>query len=56
MNLQIDNKTTKQVRIDTGVHKILKIEATKAGKSIREYLEGVLTEHWDKENVSFYNL
>lgn len=56
MRLQIDNKITKQVRLDIGVHKILKIEAIKAGKSIREYLEEVLIEYWSKENVSFYNL
>ena len=52
---QIDRRNTKQVRIDGGVHTILKIEATRAGISIREYLEEVLVEHWNKKNVSFQN-
>lgn len=52
-NPQIDNKTTMQVRIDSGVHKILKIEATKAGKSIKEYLEEHLADIWDMEDVKW---
>ena len=52
---QIDRRSTKQVRIDSEVHTILKIEATRAGISIRDYLEGVLAEYWDKENVEFQN-
>lgn len=52
-NPQIHSKTTNEVRIDSGVHKILKTEASKAGKSIKEYLEEVLAEYWDKEGVCF---
>ena len=53
VNPQIHSETTKEVRIDSGVHRILKIEATKAGKSIRAYLETVLAEYWGKEEVKW---
>jgi len=43
-NRKIETKTTKQVVIDKGLHQLLKIEASKAGKSIKEYLEGFLAE------------
>lgn len=52
-SLQIDNRTTMQVRIDSGVHRLLKQEATRARKTIREYLEEVLVDYWDKEGVCF---
>ncbi len=41
-NRQIDKKTTKQVRIDAGLHQMLKIKSAKAGVSIRTLLEGYL--------------
>lgn len=44
-NRQIDRKTTKQVRIDAGVHKLLKIDAAQRGESIREVLEGLLADY-----------
>lgn len=43
-NRKIDEKTTKQVVIDAGLHKLLKIKATEAGQSIREFLEGHLAD------------
>lgn len=43
-NLQIDKKTTKQIRIDIGVHQLLKIKAAEAGTSIKDLLEGYLAE------------
>ena len=52
-NPQIHTKTTKEVRIDCGVHKILKTEASKAGKSIKEYLEDHLTDIWYEEGVKW---
>ena len=52
-NPQIDTKTTKQIRLDSGVHKILKIEASRAGKSIKEYLEDHLTDIWYEEGVKW---
>lgn len=52
-SLQIDSKTTMQVRIDSGVHRLLKLEATRAGKTIKEYLEEVLADYWDREGVCF---
>ena len=41
---QIDKKKTKQVRIDTGLHQLLKIMAAEQGESIKGLLEGCLTE------------
>lgn len=43
-NRQSDSKSTKQIRIDSGLHKLLKIKATMAGTSIKELLEGYLAE------------
>jgi len=43
-NLQIDKKSTKQVRIDAGLHQLLKIYAAKAGRSIKSLLEECLAE------------
>lgn len=43
-NRKIDEKTVKQVVIDAGLHKLLKIRATEAGQSIKELLEGYLAE------------
>ena len=42
---QIDKKVTKQVRIDSGLHRLLKVRAAKAGKSLKEVLEGLLAEY-----------
>ncbi len=44
MNQQIDKKTTKQIRIDAGLHKLLKLKATTAGMSIKALLEGYLAD------------
>ena len=41
---QSDNKITKQVRIDAGMHRLLKIKAAESERTIRELLEEVLTE------------
>lgn len=43
-NLQSDKNLTKQVRIDTGYHTLLKIKAAKAGMSIKTLLEGYLAD------------
>lgn len=43
-NRQIDKKITKQIRIDAGLHRILKTKAAKAGISIKEFLEQCLNE------------
>ena len=40
----VDKKTTKQVRIDNGLHRLLKIKSTKSKKSIKELIEGCLVE------------
>lgn len=52
-NPQIHTKTTKEVRLDYGVHKILKTEASRAGKSIKEYVEEVLQDLWGKEGIKW---
>lgn len=46
---QSDKKITKQVRIDRGLHRLLKIKSAQSGKSIRELLETCLTELLSQE-------
>lgn len=41
---QSDKNITKQIRIDKGVHRLLKIKSAQSGKSIRELVETCLTE------------
>lgn len=43
-NKQVNKNLTKLIRIDSGYHKILKIRATNDGVSIKELLEGILSE------------
>lgn len=43
-NRKIEQKTTKQIVIDVGLHRLLKIKATNAGMSIKDYLEGILAD------------
>lgn len=43
-NRQIDTKTTKQVRIDAEIHRLLKIKAATEKTSLKELIEGVLAE------------
>ena len=45
MSRQSDKKVTKQVRIDSGLHQLLKIEAAKSNRSIKELLEESLAEY-----------
>ena len=40
----IDQKTTKQIKIDVGLHRLLKIESAKSGKTLRELVEGSIVE------------
>ena len=42
--LQSDKNLAKQVRIDAGLHHLLKLEAAKRSMSIKTLLEGVLAE------------
>jgi|GEM_PF-5950528 len=53
MSRQIDSKTTKQVRIDSGYHRILKVEASRDGKTIKELLEEYIVEGLDRDGVKF---
>lgn len=43
-NRQIDKKTTKQVRIDSGLHQLLRIKAATENTSIKSLVEGALAE------------
>ena len=44
MSQQIDKKPTKQVRIDSGLHRLLKIKVAESGETIRELVEGFIVE------------
>lgn len=52
-NIQIDKKTTKQIRIDSGLHQELKVYASRSGMTIKalleDYLSGLLA--LDKDEV-----
>jgi predicted HicB family RNase H-like nuclease len=53
INRQVDKKTTMQIRIDTGLHQLLKIKAAKAGVSIKTLLEGYLANLLAPEGENF---
>ncbi len=42
--LQSDKKLTKQIRIDVGLHQLLKIKSAKSGMTIKTLLEGYLAD------------
>lgn len=42
--LQSDKNSSKQIRIDAGLHQLLKMKAAKAGISIKTLLEGYIAE------------
>ena len=44
MSRQVDKKKTMQVRIDAGVHRLLKIKAAKTRETLRGLIEGALTD------------
>jgi len=44
MSQQVDKKLTKQVRIDSSMHYLLKVKAAKSGRTIRELVEEGLSE------------
>lgn len=50
MKRQSDKKATKQVRVDSGLHKLLKMRAAQSEKTIREILESYLAELLEVEN------
>lgn len=50
MNRKIDKKTTKQIRIDIGLHELLKSKAKKRSMTIKTLLEGYLAELLAVEN------
>lgn len=43
-NRQIDNKSTKQIRIDASVHQLLKVYASQSGMTIKALLEDYLSD------------
>jgi hypothetical protein len=43
-NRQIDNKPTKQIRIDAGLHQLLKVKAAQLKLTIKALLEGYLAD------------
>ena len=53
MKLQVDKKTTKQIRIDEGWHKALKIEAARQDRSIRELVEECLGDYFSLEDSEY---
>ena len=50
-NTQIDKKLTKQVRIDSGLHQLLKLKAAESSVTIKALVEGYLVELLEVKNV-----
>ena len=46
----IDKKTTKQVRIDAGLHRLLKAKAAKSGMTIKSLFQGYVEDLLAVEN------
>lgn len=43
-NRQIDTKLTKQIRIDSGIHHIIKLKAAESQQSIKDLVEASLAD------------
>jgi len=52
-NLQIEEKLTKQVVIEAGLHKELKLMAIRAGMSLKALLEGYIADGLDKDKEQY---
>ncbi len=50
-NLQIDKKSTKQIRIDSGIHYLLKVKAANEKVTIKTVIEAALAEVLEVKNV-----
>lgn len=48
-NRKIEQKNTKQIVIDEGLHRDVKSRVARLGKSIKEYVEDLLNEDLDKK-------
>ena len=51
MSKQVNEKMTKLIRIDAGWHKILKRISANQQSSIKELVEGILSEHLTREVI-----
>jgi len=50
MSQKSDKKTSKQVRIDARLHRLLKIKAAESGESVKSLLESCLADFLESEN------
>ena len=55
MNRKIEDKTTKQIVIDIGLHQLVKIKAAKARRTIRELVEDLIVEDLGTDYQSYYD-
>lgn len=55
-NIQIDRKSTKQIRIDAGVHQLLKVYASQSGVTIKALLEDYLSDLLAIDKDEIYKL
>ena len=53
MKRQSDKKVTKQVRIDNGLHMLVKVDTAKQGETIRERLERYIYEGLNRDGVKY---
>lgn len=48
---KIDTKTTKQLRVDTGLHTMLKVASAKLSVTIKELSEGYLYDGLERDGL-----
>ena len=53
MKRQSDKKVTKQVRIDNGLHMLVKVDTARQGETIRERLERYIYEGLNRDGVKY---
>ena len=49
---QVDNKTRKTLKIDAGLHKLLKVAASKEEEPLKDLSEGYLYDGLEKDGYS----
>lgn len=51
LNRKIEENSTKDIRIDEGLHRLAKVKASDLSLSIKEYVEGLLVKDLEDETV-----
>ncbi len=49
MSTKIQKRETKQIRISESLHRLIKLESAKIGKTISRLVDGILINHFDEK-------